>query len=67
MQEVFAGKAFYDCNVAMVVTNSTLTAPAANTARKLGVTLWDRSRLIEELAQTQASIEFEDYLERYYE
>ncbi|WP_340003709.1 restriction endonuclease [Paenibacillus sp. FSL K6-0276] len=66
VQEVFAGKSFYDCNEAMVVTNSTLTAPAAKTARKLGVTLWDRSRLIEELAQTQASIEFEHYLERYY-
>ncbi|NGM83254.1 restriction endonuclease [Paenibacillus sp. 7124] len=66
VQEVFAGKSFYDCDEAMVVTNSTLTAPAVNTARKLGVTLWERSRLIEELAQTQASIEFEDYLERYY-
>lgn len=66
VQEVFAGKSFYDCNEAMVVTNSTLTTPAANTARKLGVRVWERSRLIEELAQTQASIEFEQYLERYY-
>lgn len=66
VQEVFAGKSFYDCNEAMVVTNSTLTTPAANTARKLGVTVWERSRLIEELSQTQASIEFELYLEQYY-
>ncbi|MDR6883075.1 restriction endonuclease [Bacillus sp. 3255] len=66
VQEVFAGKSFYDCDEAMVVTNSTLTAPAVKTARKLGVTLWDRSRLIDVLAETQTSIEWDDYLKRYY-
>lgn len=66
VQEVFAGKSFYDCDEAIVVTNSYFTAPAINTANKLVVTLWDRTRLIEELAETQSFIIFEKYLERYY-
>ena len=37
VQEVYAGAAYYDCDVAMVITNATLTAPAQTLATKLGV------------------------------
>ena len=40
VQEVYAGKAIYDCDVAVVITNSTFTAAATETAEKLGVLLW---------------------------
>ena len=37
VQEVFAGKIFYDCNQACVVTNSSFTASAYQLGSKLGV------------------------------
>lgn len=39
VQEVYAGKAFYNCEKAMVVTNSTFTKAAEELARKNGVIL----------------------------
>lgn len=41
VQEVFAGASFYDCDVAMVITNSKLTGPAKNLAEKLNVAVWE--------------------------
>lgn len=41
VQEAFAGASFYDCTVAMVITNSTLTEPAKKLAKKLGVEVWE--------------------------
>ena len=43
VQEVAAGKIYYDCQVAAVMTNSTFTAGAKDLAEKTGVLLWDRS------------------------
>jgi restriction system protein len=45
VQQAYAGRAMYDCDVAWVVTNSTFTAAAREQAAKLGVTLVDGSRL----------------------
>lgn len=41
VQEAFAGASFYDCAVAMVITNSQLTAPARKLAAKLSVEVWE--------------------------
>lgn len=41
VQEAFTGASFYDCAVAMVVTNSKLTGPAKTLAKKLGVEVWE--------------------------
>jgi hypothetical protein len=43
VQEVAAGKTYYDCQIAAVITNSTFTAGAKDLAEKTGVLLWDRS------------------------
>ena len=41
VQEAFAGASFYDCAVAMIITNSKLTEPAKKLAVKLGVEVWE--------------------------
>lgn len=45
VQQVYAGRAYYECHVAVVLTNQTFTANAQNLADKLGVVLWDRETL----------------------
>ncbi len=45
VQEVYAGAAFYDRMVGVVMTNTFFTAPAVTIARKLNVLLWDREYL----------------------
>lgn len=42
VQEVFAGKFFYHCHVAVVVTNNYFTQSAKDLAHENGVVLWDR-------------------------
>ena len=42
VQEAYAGKAYYDRMVAVVMTNRYFTEPAVTCARKLNVMLWDR-------------------------
>lgn len=49
VQEAVAAKGYYDCDAAMVVTNSDYTAQARELARKNKVTLWDRAKLSDEL------------------
>ncbi len=41
IQEVYAGKDYYDRMVGVVMTNQRFTAPAVSFARKLKVLLWD--------------------------
>jgi len=53
VQEAVASKGYYDCTVAMVVTNSTYTRQAVELARANGVILWDRDRLVEALLSAQ--------------
>ena len=47
VQEVNAGKTFYNCHVGVVMTNSTFTTGAKTLAQATGVLLWDRSILQE--------------------
>lgn len=45
VQQVFAGKNFYDCDIAVVMTNAGFTAKAKELARKLHVQLWEKIHL----------------------
>lgn len=45
IHEAYSGAAFYDCDVAMVVTNNKFTKSAVVEAKKLGVILWDGTKL----------------------
>ena len=42
VQQVYAGRDFYECNVAVVLTNSYFSRAAQRLADKIGVVLWDR-------------------------
>ena len=55
VQEVYAGKAFYDRMVGVVMTNQYFTAPAVEMAVKLQVLLWDRD-YIDELAAEEHTL-----------
>nr|DAM67166.1 MAG TPA: Restriction endonuclease [Caudoviricetes sp.] len=54
VQEAFAGKAFYHCHVAAVLTNRYFTRSAKELAEKDQVLLWDRDEL-ERLVQNAES------------
>ena len=45
VQEVFTGMSFYDCSIAIVVTNNVFTNAAVELAQKTKVMLWDRKKL----------------------
>lgn len=45
IQEVYAGREYYDRMVGAVLTNQYFTAPAVEAARKLKILLWDRGYL----------------------
>lgn len=47
VQEVFAGKTFYGCHIGVVLTNQFFTKSAKELAKKNGVLLWDRRKLLE--------------------
>lgn len=49
IQEAVAAKGFYDCQSAMVVTNSRYTNQAKTLADKNSVSLWDRKDLVRAL------------------
>lgn len=42
VQEVYAGRDYYDCMVGVVMSNQYFTGPAVEAARKLKIVLWDR-------------------------
>lgn len=52
VQEAYMGKSFYDCDIAVVLTNSFFTSSAKEEAQKTRVRLWDRNKL-EELIKNQ--------------
>ena len=56
IQEVVAGKAFYRCNVAAVMTNQHFTSGAKELASVNGVLLWDRESIIDMLKQEKSEI-----------
>lgn len=41
VQEIYAGKDYYDCMVGVVMTNQYFTKPAIDYALKLNILLWD--------------------------
>ncbi len=45
VQEIYAGKDYYDAMVGVVMTNQSFTAPAQELAAKLKILLWDRAVL----------------------
>lgn len=45
VQQVYAGRAYYECHVAVVLTNQYFTDSARKLADKIGVVLWDRDML----------------------
>lgn len=45
VQQVYAGKTFYHCHVAVVMTNSYFTESALELAEATGVILWNRRKL----------------------
>ncbi|WP_051197425.1 restriction endonuclease [Butyrivibrio sp. MB2005] len=47
VQEAFTGKAFYNCDIAVVLTNSDFTQQAIDEAKSIGVKLWGRDKLKE--------------------
>lgn len=52
IQEVYAGRDYYDCMVGAVMTNQYFTEPAVKVAQKLKILMWDRDYL-EEMASEQ--------------
>lgn len=46
VQEVFAGKSFYNCHVGVVITNNYFTKSAIELAQQNGIVLWDRDKLL---------------------
>lgn len=46
-RQLYSGKNFYNCPVAIVLTNNYFTTGAINQAEKNGVVLWDRDKLKE--------------------
>lgn len=54
VQEVYAGRDYYDCMIGVVMSNQYFTGPAVEAAKKLKIVLWDRGYLeemIEELPE----------------
>ena len=45
VQEVYAGRDYYNCMVGVVLTNQYFTEPAVDMAGKLQILLWDRGYL----------------------
>lgn len=55
VQEAYAGKTFYNCHVAVVLTNRQFTESAVELANKNGVLLWSRGKLLELMKNTEES------------
>lgn len=56
IQEAVAAKGYYDCQEAMVVTNSVYTKQAMELARANGVKLWDRNDLVKALLSVKKDV-----------
>lgn len=53
IQEVYAGKTYYNCHVGVVMTNSTFTTSAVELANSTGVLIWDRLELHKMICNSQ--------------
>ena len=47
VQEAFSGKAYYNADVAVVMTNSYFTQQAQDDAARIGVKLWNRDYIFQ--------------------
>lgn len=45
VQEAFSGAKYYNCDIAVVMTNTTFTPASRELAKKTGVLLWENSRI----------------------
>lgn len=69
VQEVSAGKTFYNCQIGLVMTNRYFTQSAIELAKSTGTILWDRDKLMSMSKQnepenaTSLSEQFEYYCE----
>ena len=52
IQEIYAGRDYYDRQIGVVMTNQYFTAPAVQAAGKLKILLWDRGYLEEMMEET---------------
>ena len=57
VQEVFAGKTFYQCHVGVVLTNRDFTKSAIELARHNGIILWNRSKLLQLIDKANRAME----------
>lgn len=55
IQQAYAGIQHYDCNIGVVITNSTFTKQAQKQASETNVILWDRNKLMDKLSETDYS------------
>ena len=55
IRDTYAGKAFYHCDKAAVITTSTFTRKAVECAKELDILLWDRSILLDMIDTTEAN------------
>lgn len=60
IQEVYAGKMFYNCHVGAVMTNRHFTDGGRQLASSTGVLLWDRDWIQKKVAETDLCDESED-------
>lgn len=64
VQEAFSGKTFYNCHVAVVLTNRYFTTSAKELAEKNSVLLWDRDKLNFFICQANG-ISYSDFQRKY--
>ena len=57
IQQVSAGKGFYECDIAVVMTNSGFTPKAKELARKLRVRLWENIHLSKDTTEPRVANE----------
>lgn len=56
IQEIYAGRDYYECMVGAVMTNQYFTEPAVKVAQKLNILLWDRDYLEEMAAEKEEKL-----------
>ena len=55
VQEVYTAKAYYNADVAVVMTNSTFSNAAIEQAKRAGVLLWSRSKLAKLIQEAKSN------------
>ncbi|WP_213367260.1 restriction endonuclease [Mesobacillus boroniphilus] len=65
LQQIHSAMGYFDCQKAMVITNSNFSKPAYQMAQKLEVELWNRKTLKEKIASLKKE-NWNDYLDMFY-